>query len=128
MIRRPPISTRTDTLFPYTTLFRSSERRPVRGFEHHGFADLAADLRAWLLLQTPALRRRSAGKDQQRCAHSSRLRGGAQICAEQRTVEVPGVEDVDRAHRQGGAQIWRYITPRESAAVGDLRDDLFTVQ
>src|SRR3546814_18547611 len=36
MIRRPPRSTRTDTLFPYTTLFRSSasaragRRRPVR--------------------------------------------------------------------------------------------------
>src|SRR3546814_1475520 len=31
MIRRPPRSTRTDTLFPYTTLFRSSSagsRRP----------------------------------------------------------------------------------------------------
>src|SRR3546814_4670211 len=27
MIRRPPRSTRTDTLFPYTTLFRSSPRR-----------------------------------------------------------------------------------------------------
>src|SRR3546814_12339464 len=26
MIRRPPRSTRTDTLFPYTTLFRSSPR------------------------------------------------------------------------------------------------------
>src|SRR3546814_7971426 len=26
MIRRPPRSTRTDTLFPYTTLFRSEER------------------------------------------------------------------------------------------------------
>src|SRR3546814_18806527 len=26
MIRRPPRSTRTDTLFPYTTLFRSGER------------------------------------------------------------------------------------------------------
>src|SRR3546814_9500785 len=25
MIRRPPRSTRTDTLFPYTTLFRSSK-------------------------------------------------------------------------------------------------------
>src|SRR3546814_6357401 len=25
MIRRPPRSTRTDTLFPYTTLFRSNE-------------------------------------------------------------------------------------------------------
>src|SRR3546814_11347422 len=29
MIRRPPRSTRTDTLFPYTTLFRSV-RRPYR--------------------------------------------------------------------------------------------------
>src|SRR3546814_1062628 len=27
MIRRPPRSTRTDTLFPYTTLFRSARRR-----------------------------------------------------------------------------------------------------
>src|SRR3546814_10791485 len=27
MIRRPPRSTRTDTLFPYTTLFRSHELR-----------------------------------------------------------------------------------------------------
>src|SRR3546814_13317258 len=27
MIRRPPRSTRTDTLFPYTTLFRSDRRR-----------------------------------------------------------------------------------------------------
>src|SRR3546814_14293177 len=27
MIRRPPRSTRTDTLFPYTTLFRSGLRR-----------------------------------------------------------------------------------------------------
>src|SRR3546814_19305564 len=36
MIRRPPRSTRTDTLFPYTTLFRSrgaapGERSEVRG-------------------------------------------------------------------------------------------------
>src|SRR3546814_3084651 len=29
MIRRPPRSTRTDTLFPYTTLFRSYGVRPV---------------------------------------------------------------------------------------------------
>src|SRR3546814_2749490 len=27
MIRRPPRSTRTDTLFPYTTLFRSADRQ-----------------------------------------------------------------------------------------------------
>src|SRR3546814_3256573 len=30
MIRRPPRSTRTDTLFPYTTLFRSLRRRAGR--------------------------------------------------------------------------------------------------
>src|SRR3546814_2763538 len=37
MIRRPPRSTRTDTLFPYTTLFRSSDaRRPARDFHATG--------------------------------------------------------------------------------------------
>src|SRR6056297_1328737 len=30
-IRRPPRSTRTDTLFPYTTLFRSCDPRPAAG-------------------------------------------------------------------------------------------------
>src|SRR3546814_11025952 len=30
MIRRPPRSTRTDTLFPYTTLFRSLLDQPVQ--------------------------------------------------------------------------------------------------
>src|SRR3546814_1324918 len=29
MIRRPPRSTRTDTLFPYTTLFRSHQFREI---------------------------------------------------------------------------------------------------
>src|SRR3546814_12395233 len=38
MIRRPPRSTRTDTLFPYTTLFRSSEP---------AFADVRALSMAW---------------------------------------------------------------------------------
>src|SRR3546814_12455103 len=31
MIRRPPRSTRTDTLFPYTTLFRSLHPAPREG-------------------------------------------------------------------------------------------------
>src|SRR3546814_10117415 len=30
MIRRPPRSTRTDTLFPYTTLFRSEDVQPAQ--------------------------------------------------------------------------------------------------
>src|SRR3546814_5128860 len=43
MIRRPPISTRTDTLFPYTTLFRSPHRTalsvPVGCFGRSAEAD-----------------------------------------------------------------------------------------
>src|SRR3546814_13165150 len=52
MIRRPPRSTRTDTLFPYTTLFRSVDQRlaqgivdlglPVGRIEEAGIADAAA--------------------------------------------------------------------------------------
>src|SRR3546814_10413342 len=39
IIRRPPRSTRTDTLFPYTTLFRSLLRRVEEG--RKGAADVA---------------------------------------------------------------------------------------
>src|SRR3546814_16575942 len=41
MIRRPPRSTRTDTLFPYTTLFRSIDQAAemvVEGLDHRGGA------------------------------------------------------------------------------------------
>src|SRR3546814_17934637 len=37
MIRRPPRATRTDTLFPYTTLFRSKGRHDEA---HHAIAAL----------------------------------------------------------------------------------------
>src|SRR3546814_5191800 len=40
MIRRPPRSTRTDTLFPYTTLFRSLRPgRPLRRTPDDGHGD-----------------------------------------------------------------------------------------
>src|SRR3546814_16420910 len=35
MIRRPPRSTRTDTLFPYTTLFRSCFADVYDSYSHH---------------------------------------------------------------------------------------------
>src|SRR3546814_4722760 len=44
MIRRPPRSTRTDTLFPYTTLFRSEVHVHGAG-EVGGIVDRAAVLR-----------------------------------------------------------------------------------
>src|SRR3546814_11913006 len=46
MIRRPPRSTRTDTLFPYTTLFRSSGPDPrVRKKQRPQFFAAAMDRR-----------------------------------------------------------------------------------
>src|SRR3546814_6558791 len=43
MIRRPPRSTRTDTLFPYTTLFRSSAPWPGNSIAHANiFPDASA--------------------------------------------------------------------------------------
>src|SRR3546814_6988836 len=45
MIRRPPRSTRTDTLFPYTTLFRSVADNADAGAAGNEHADLQADRR-----------------------------------------------------------------------------------
>src|SRR3546814_18490090 len=42
MIRRPPRSTRTDTLFPDTTLFRSRQAQPERGWGMTHAAPLVA--------------------------------------------------------------------------------------
>src|SRR3546814_7061986 len=56
MIRRPPRSTRTYTLFPYTTLFRSCRRHPVRQGDGRLLGRIAApDLRS---LRDRAVRRR----------------------------------------------------------------------
>src|SRR3546814_17609294 len=45
MIRRPPRSTRTDTLFPYTTLFRSPE--PAQGGGDQSTVPAGRDRQAW---------------------------------------------------------------------------------
>src|SRR3546814_14383582 len=83
MIRRPPRSTRTDTLFPYTTLFRSSlqpkcaasgrgDAGPVEGRSAHRLMPGSADggpLPSRLCAVGPLLRRfdehldRGAGDD-----------------------------------------------------------------
>src|SRR3546814_2860384 len=45
MIRRPPRSTRTDTRFPYTTLFRSSPYAVAQAYALRGDADKTVE---WL--------------------------------------------------------------------------------
>src|SRR3546814_12675658 len=47
MIRRPPRSTRTDTLFPYTTLFRSPASHRTCGPNLRRTARNGRRLRAW---------------------------------------------------------------------------------
>src|SRR3546814_6786703 len=64
MIRRPPISTRTDTLFPHTTLFRSALRAvamssPILGTECGD--DLGPSADAGTPMPTRAVRIRSEG-------------------------------------------------------------------
>src|SRR3546814_6661491 len=73
MIRRPPRSTRTDTLFPYTTLFRSP-RQP--------FVDQRAELRIAPRLP-PALDRPDAGSRGKAFARGERFgRGGCRARSE----------------------------------------------
>src|SRR3546814_16451545 len=66
MIRRPPRSTRTDTLFPYTTLFRSDRRR--HDLRAAAGVDLAVDAQRF-----------GAGRQRQReqQAGQQRLQGAA---------------------------------------------------
>src|SRR3546814_14639281 len=53
MIRRPPRSTRTDTLFPYTTLFRSVGRIVIEGRERAD--DAAHDRHRMRIAPEPAI-------------------------------------------------------------------------
>src|SRR3546814_17529692 len=68
MIRRPPRSTRTDTLFPYTTLFRSS-RAPPPARCRHPAAPAASCSTPCLILQPPlpgALQTLSSARSEER--------------------------------------------------------------
>src|SRR3546814_1674682 len=80
MIRRPPRSTRTDTLFPYTTLFRS---RPAKERRFHRSGHLWRRLR---LLQ-PGLRARRA-----HAGHDARL-----LRSEEHTSELQSLMRISYA-------------------------------
>src|SRR3546814_10029768 len=86
MIRRPPRSTRTDTLFPYTTLYRShlkeALQRPgarlgdlaVLGRAHAGHADCTHDLPARDQRQSALQRHHAGGRQYARSEeHTSEL-------------------------------------------------------
>src|SRR3546814_13420870 len=97
MIRRPPRSTRTDTLFPYTTLFRS--RQPVGAVDR--WIDLA-DL--------PAADRGAVERDRgilNRLGGVERGRNGARVAGEAACLEARGDEATGRA--SGRERVWQYV-------------------
>src|SRR3546814_6912597 len=77
LIRRPPRSTRTDTLFPYTTLFRSADARdraPVRPAACAGFAGAIDERQARRRRAAFAVRARHPGDcDERSEEHTSEL-------------------------------------------------------
>src|SRR3546814_8077709 len=94
MIRRPPRSTRTDTLLPYTTLFRSDARRRV--VAAFGEQVRHADVQALAeLLELVVAERQPVVLDlRQRRYRDARLRA--------HLLEGPAVAAADAAHH--GAQ------------------------
>src|SRR3546814_15010037 len=60
MIRRPPRSTRTDTLFPYTTLFRSARAQRPRPKDLASSQINRTDPPPWRLLARHLKRRKEA--------------------------------------------------------------------
>src|SRR3546814_887399 len=77
MIRRPPRSTRTDTLFPYTTLFRSLARYLHGDGGAEGFAIVDQALAAIALGRGPVEQRAGIGGE----ARLARLAGVAAVAA-----------------------------------------------
>src|SRR3546814_3223976 len=67
MIRRPPRSTRTDTLFPYTTLFRSG--RPAHHRRHE--QDVASARRRTHSTGASSRDRLTPKRNQKECSSSS---------------------------------------------------------
>src|SRR3546814_5576682 len=90
MIRRPPRSTRTDTLFPYTTLFRSRTR--CRNARQAGDEDRRGNLR----LHQREPHHRDA---RQRCVSPVRApaKAGAQSRSEEHTSELQSLMRISYA-------------------------------
>src|SRR3546814_5050247 len=101
MIRRPPRSTRTDTLFPYTTLFRSEE-----GFR-------IVDQLGIIGLADPADARRRAALDLVEQARAvARLEETVGATSEQEQLFERVERLVDAAGRREGAVIIDLRPPR----------------
>src|SRR3546814_14637263 len=104
MIRRPPISTRTDTLFPYTTLFRSEvltdaghhvpPRREAAAVQHFDIGRFVGAIDALAFAAHP-----QPGEVRTDPSQPFPLKAGAGIC-------VPTLQPVDQS-----AALYRIVVP-----------------
>src|SRR3546814_5043913 len=90
MIRRPPRSTRTDTLFPYTTLFRSDFRNEGMSCDGMLFATMNDELEAACAIDLCILRGDTLG-----CAIDD------DVGLSKKIVQSAGNGDASLAHRFG---------------------------
>src|SRR3546814_20409357 len=88
MIRRPPRSTRTDTLFPYTTLFRSS---PAYGPAIQSIATRRGDALDWqhIFVDRPDMRNRRL---QQRACRAGKIWMKAEAEGHRSIGHIPAAE------------------------------------
>src|SRR3546814_15402889 len=107
MIRRPPKSTRTDTLFPYTTLFRAW-KRPTRTKRRRGargarpsFKDAVSRLADALAATVKAQGKLAQARNRlEAAARRTDTRGWA-VARRERTrhlIELGGLVQIGRAH------------------------------
>src|SRR3546814_18110690 len=102
MIRRPPRSTRTDTLFPYTTLFRSPTASRERDFSEVSYGCRAAVTQFHPYPGTPPARAKpswcacTAGRASRfaaACADLRDRRGNFAVALTQEDPRVAGLPD-----------------------------------
>src|SRR3546814_20494918 len=118
MIRRPPRSTRTDTLFPYTTLFRSrsgSHDRPTGSRQglraclggHAACVAGAPDAAASRLAGPPSCTPRSVPRTVcARAAHAARVDAAVKRAAGcGGRLATPVFQDQDRKRVLGGTRV-----------------------
>src|SRR3546814_18489358 len=98
MIRRPPRSTRTDTLFPYTTLFRSHE--PARDDQRSALDG-----------------REGSAREEDSRAHLARCDQGRAALANQ------AIRETRDQHLVGLRTALRAVPPREARKRSPRRDD-----
>src|SRR3546814_12146381 len=118
MVRRPPRSTRTDTLFPYTTLFRSAgvvpgqaQRQVVRAMQHCEVADVVdGDVGAGLLQVWR--RQRATVARGERQAFAFAVRGNQRVAQ----VVLPVAHDVGQPGLERG--LVEFDSPARTRALG----------